>query len=245
MPNIHSEWDLNAEARHKQIISDVDVSYHKLLIPTIMRLLGSLNDKRVIDVGCGSGYLTAKIANHASFALGIDPSKGMIEVANREYAHLPRLKFVNESIEEFAMNQKTNKFDAAISNMSLITIQNLDTALKGVSSVLLPEGIFVINITHPCFYNQYRQYQNTENFQYISSHSQRGNFIISNDKKGLPSPTTHFHRPLQEYFKSLREASFLIDQLVEPFPDPNIMKLYPMPWKVPRFLSFRCIKIRK
>lgn len=238
-----SEWDVNAEPRHKQIISNVDVSYHKILIPTIMQLLGNVKDKRVIDVGCGSGYLSAKIAYQASTVLGLDPSKGMIEVAKREYEHLPRLRFVCESIESFSKNQPRIKFDAAISNMSLITIQNLDEALRAVNMVLLLKGIFVINITHPCFYNKYRGYESSEDFHYIISHKQKGQFMISKDSKGLPLPTTHFHRPLQEYFRSLREASFVIDQLVEPFPKPSIMKLYPKSWKFPRFLSLRCIKV--
>lgn len=242
MTDVASEWDVNAEARHKQIISNVDVSYHKILIPTIMQLLGNISKKRVIDVGCGSGYLTAKIARQASFVLGLDPSKGMIEVANREYGHLPRLQFVNKSIESFSKNQTSIMFDAAISNMSLITIPNLEEALSAVSLVLLPKGIFVINITHPCFYNQYRKYQLAEDFQYIVSHAQKGQFIISKDSNGLPSPTTHYHRPLQEYFRSLREASFVVDQLIEPFPNQSIEKLYPTPWKIPHFLSIRCIK---
>ena len=243
MAEIASEWDANAEARHKQIISNVDISYHKILVPTILRLLGNVKGKRVIDVGCGSGYLTAKLAYHASAVVGLDPSRGMIEVAKREYGNISKLKFVNESIERFSKNQDSGMFDAATSNMSLITIPNLDEALRAVNSVLLPKGIFVINITHPCFYNKHRRYESAENFHYIVSHKQQGRFMISQDSNGLPSPTTHFHRPLQEYIKSLRDASFSIDQLVEPFPNPSIMKLYPKPWKVPRFLSLKCIKV--
>lgn len=242
MADTASEWDINAEARHKQIISNVDVSYHKILIPTILRLVGNISNKRVIDVGCGTGYLAAKIAPQASFVLGLDPAKGMIEVANREYGQIPRLKFVNESIEGFSRNRTNIIFDVAISNMSLITIPNLDEALKAISLVLIPRGILVINITHPCFYNQYRKYQSQEDFQYIVPHTQKGQFIISEDAKGLPSPTTHYHRPLQEYFRSLREASFTVDQLIEPFPDQSIQKLYTTPWKMPHFLSIRCFK---
>jgi 2-polyprenyl-3-methyl-5-hydroxy-6-metoxy-1,4-benzoquinol methylase len=128
-----SEWDENAEARHKQIISEIDVSYHKILIPTIMRLIGDVTDKRIIDVGCGSGYLTAKLARYASYVLGVDPSKKMIEIANREYNRIPHLEFVNESIEDFSNTRSGNEFDVAVSNMSLITIPDLDEALRAIS----------------------------------------------------------------------------------------------------------------
>jgi SAM-dependent methyltransferase len=242
LDDIASEWNKNAEARHKQISSEIDISYHKILIPTMMRLIGDIANKRVIDVGCGSGYLTAKLANRGSYVLGVDPSKEMIRIAKREYGNFPQLKFVNKSIEDFSSHYSDIGFDVAVSNMSLITIPDLDEALRAISSVLLPEGIFAFNITHPCFYNQYRKYQLPGTFQYHIPHAQKGSFIISNDPRGLPALTTHFHRPLQEYFRSLRVASFAIDELIEPFPAPEVEKLYPKPWKVPRFLSVRCIK---
>jgi 2-polyprenyl-3-methyl-5-hydroxy-6-metoxy-1,4-benzoquinol methylase len=240
--DIVSEWNRNAEARHEQISSEVDISYHKILIPTIMMLIGDIAGKRVIDVGCGSGYLTAKLASKGSYVLGVDPSEEMIRIARREYGSLPRLEFVNKSIEEFSSQYSDICFDVAVSNMSLITIPDLDEALMAISSVLPPRGIFAFNITHPCFYNQHRKYQPAETFQYHISHAQKGSFIISNDHEGLPSPTTHFHRPLQEYFRSLKAASFTIDELIEPFPTREVEKLYPKPWKVPRFLSLKCVK---
>ena len=242
--DIISEWDENAEARHRQIISEIDVSYHKILIPTIMELAGNLHNKSVIDVGCGSGYLTAKLAVKASHTVGVDQSKKMIEIANREYGRIPSLEFHNLSIENFSHQDSDKQFEVAISNMSLITIPNLDEAVDAISSLLVPEGIFVFNITHPCFYNQYRSYESHESFLYNVPHAQKGDFLISLDKRGLKSTTTHFHRPLQKYFQSLRNASFIIDRLVEPFPQPDLERLYPEHWKVPHFLSMRCVKLK-
>ena len=242
MDDIVLEWDKNAEARHKQIISKIDISYHKILIPTIMRLVGNIRNKRVIDVGCGSGYLTAKLATKGSHVVGVDPSREMIRIAKREYCHIPRLEFLNLSIEDFSNCYSDSRFDVAVSNMSLITIPNLDKTLRAVSSLLLPKSIFAFNITHPCFYNQYRKYESTDAFQYHIPHAQKGSFIISTDHEGLPSSTTHFHRPLQEYFRSLKNACLMVDELVEPFPTREVEKLYPKPWKEPHFLSIRCIK---
>ena len=236
------EWDKNAETRHKQIVSKVDVSYHRILIPTIMRLVGDIRGKRVIDVGCGSGYLTARLATKGSQVVGVDPSKEMIKIAKREYGHIPRLEFHNLSIEDFSRQYPSARFDVAVSNMSLVTIPELDKALGAISCLLPRKGVFVFNITHPCFYNQYRKYESIGAFQYHISHAQKGSFFISADRGGLPSPTTHFHRPLQEYFRSLRDASFIVDELVEPFPSSDVQKLYPKPWGMPHFLSIRCIK---
>jgi len=245
MPSIEDiidEWDKNAETRYKQIISKVDISYHKILIPTIINLIGKIQNKRFIDVGCGSGFLTTKLASRALHVVGVDPSKEMIRIAKREYGQIPNLEFYNLSIEDFSHYHSDKQFEVAVSNMSLITIPNLDKAIQAISSLLLPKGIFVFNITHPCFWNQYRKYESPDLFEYHVSHAQKGTFIISLDINGLISPTTHFHRPLQEYFRSLRNASFIVEKLIEPFPTPEIEKLYPKPWNVPRFMSLKCIK---
>jgi 2-polyprenyl-3-methyl-5-hydroxy-6-metoxy-1,4-benzoquinol methylase len=242
LDDIISEWNTNAAARHAQIVSGVDISYREILIPTIIGLIGDVSDKRIIDVGCGSGYLTAKLASCGANVAGVDPSSNMIRIAKNEYRNIPHLKFINETIEAFSSQHPNTDFDIAVSNMSLITIANMDTALMAINRLLIPNGVFVFNITHPCFYNQHRRYEPTTSFQYLLPHAQKGNFIISNDTKALPARTTHFHRPLQEYLRSLRAASFVVDKLVEPFPTPKTEKLYPKPWKTPRFLSMRCIK---
>jgi len=167
----------------------------------------------------------------------------MIRIANREYGKKDRIEFYSESIQRFASNTDM-EFDLAVSNMSLITIEDLYGTLYSVSNLLKIQGKFAFNITHPYFWNQYRQYEPNEIFEYYKEHAQRGNFIISNDLHGLPSSTTHFHRPLENYFQSLENNSLIVENIVEPFPNRDEMKLYPNPWKFPRFLSMKCTKIK-
>lgn len=235
-----SEWNKNAEARHKQILSGKDISYHKVLIPTIYRLVGNIKHKNIIDVGCGSGILTAKLALNGAMVIGVDPSEEMIKIAKREFNYIKNIKFCNITIENYALEFPDRQFDIAISNMSLITIPNYQEAIFSISKILKKKGLFIINITHPCFWNQYRKYESLESFEYKIPHEQKGEFTISLNKKGLPSPTTHFHRPLEHYFQSLKEANFIIEDLIEPYPSPEDIDRFKLDWKVPHFLSMRC-----
>lgn len=238
--DVVAEWDKNAEARHNQIISKIDISYHKVLIPTLLRLLGEIRGLRIIDVGCGSGVLVSELVKRGAFVVGVDPSKKMISIANREYNNND-VEFYSQSIQSFSAKANI-KFNIAVSNMSLITIEDLDGALQSINNLLKPQGKFVFNITHPYFWNQYRQYEPNETFEYKKEHVQQGKFIISNDVHGLPSSTTHFHRPLEKYFQSLANASFITENVEEPFPSQHNMKLYKIPWKFPRFMSMKCRK---
>lgn len=242
--DVVAEWDKNAEARHKQIVSKIDISYHKVLIPTLLKLVGKVKGMRIIDVGCGSGVFAAELAKRGANVVGVDPSKEMIHIANREYGSKDGIEFYSESIQRFA-NHTDMEFDLAVSNMSLITIEDLYGALHSISNLLKTQGKFAFNISHPYFWNQYRQYEPNEFFEYNKEHAQRGNFIISNDLRGLPSPTTHFHRPLEKYFQSLENASFIMENILEPIPNRDEMKLYPYPWKFPRFLSMKCTKVNE
>lgn len=241
--DVVAEWNKNAEARHNQIISEIDVSYHKVLIPTLLRLFGKIQDLKIIDVGCGSGVFAAELAKRGALVVGVDPAKEMIRIANREYGSNNRIEFYTQSIQSFSADSKM-EFDIAVSNMSLITIENLDDACHAVSTLLKPHGKFMFNITHPCFWNQYRQYEPPEIFEYDKEHPQKGKFIISNDLHALPTATTHFHRPVKKYFQSLNNASFIIEKILEPMPNRDDMKLYPNPWKFPRFLSMKSTKLK-
>ena len=60
-------------------------------------------DKNVLEIGCGNGYLLASL--NPSFGLGIDISKGMIDEAKKKYKNL---NFIEADVE----NKKTiNKLD--------------------------------------------------------------------------------------------------------------------------------------
>lgn len=58
-------------------------------------------DDVVIDLGCGSGELTARLAEivNGGRVIGVEPDGSMLEAAHRHAA--PNLEFVQASAEEF------------------------------------------------------------------------------------------------------------------------------------------------
>lgn len=234
------EWDTNAITRRDQIKSGIDISYSKVLIPAIFDILGSYRGKRCIDIGCGSGTLTAMLAEKASFVVGVDLSRKMIEIARQDVGHFPNIEFVHSSIESFSKVYKGPKFDVGIAHMSLITAPYLEEVIKAISALLKPKGILVCSMTHPCFWNQYRNLEKEKDFNYWKRHAQKAEFIISLAEDALPEPTTHYHRPLEYYVEQLLRNRLVIERLVEPYPLPEVHRLYPHKWRIPRFLIVRC-----
>lgn len=54
-------------------------------LPTVLNLAGRINDKIVLDLGCGGGFFTTKLANlGAKKVIGIDNSKEQIKIARKK-----------------------------------------------------------------------------------------------------------------------------------------------------------------
>ncbi len=98
--------------------------------------------ERVLDLGCGDGTLTARIADllPEGEALGIDASKGMIDAARpRERENL---RFVLMDIDRMDFK---DEFDVVFSNATLHWIKDHDTLLTNVHRSLRNGGVVRFN----------------------------------------------------------------------------------------------------
>ena len=79
----------------------------------LVNLLAPQSGERILDLGCGTGYLTNVIAGSGATVIGIDNSFDMVAKAKAAY---PQLEFKVQSGEEFHFDQH---FDAIFSNAAL------------------------------------------------------------------------------------------------------------------------------
>ena len=93
--------------------------------------------ERVLDLGCGTGTLSAEIARAGARVTGVDSSTEMIAAAREKY---PELAF--EVADGQALNY-ASEFDAVFSNAALHWMPDAAGVLRGVESALGPGGRFV------------------------------------------------------------------------------------------------------
>ena len=93
--------------------------------------------ERILDIGCGTGTLTAQIARQGAHVTGIDRSQDMIESAQEKYADL---RFELADGQDLAYGAE---FDAVFSNAALHWMPRARDVLRGVERALLPGGRFV------------------------------------------------------------------------------------------------------
>ena len=104
----------------------------------MLPLLAPSPGERILDLGCGPGQLTAKIAEAGAQVVGIDASPEMIGQARQNY---PQLTFKLADATRFAFEGEP--FDAVFSNAVLHWVLDAEAAVRNIAAALKPGGRFV------------------------------------------------------------------------------------------------------
>lgn len=129
------EWDAGA--------------YHDLAAPhqawgaVILDRLPLQGDERVLDLGCGTGRVTAQLLERlgpSGAVVGIDGSARMVEEAARRLGDDPRATFAQQDLLALSVSPPA---DAAVSSATFHWIQDHDTLFARVRGALRTGGRFV------------------------------------------------------------------------------------------------------
>jgi len=103
----------------------------------LLDLLAAQPGERILDVGCGTGHLTAQIAEARAIVTGIDRSPEMVRQAQEKY---PNLRFQVMDAREIVLPES---FDAVFSNATLHWIAEPERVIAGIARALRIGGRFV------------------------------------------------------------------------------------------------------
>jgi len=105
---------------------------------SVVELLAPQPGERILDLGCGTGQLTAQIAETGAEVVGLDNSPAMIEEARRLYS---QLKFQEADAHDFDVAKPC---DAVFSNAVLHWITEPDRVVGCIGRALKPQGRVVV-----------------------------------------------------------------------------------------------------
>jgi SAM-dependent methyltransferase len=102
----------------------------------VFLLLNPRSGERILDVGCGTGQLTARISASGARVVGIDSSGEMIRQARANY---PEGDFRVADVTNFSLGER---FDAVFSNAALHWVTEPEAAVEHIAAHLKPGGRF-------------------------------------------------------------------------------------------------------
>jgi trans-aconitate methyltransferase len=103
----------------------------------VLDLLDPRPGERVLDLGCGSGELTAQIAARGAHVVGVDSSAEMLGRARERF---PELDVRQADAQQLPVDEP---YDAVFSNAALHWMTRPDEVLAGVRAALRDGGRFV------------------------------------------------------------------------------------------------------
>lgn len=222
LSRITREWDAIAELREQQVSSGRDHSANFVLAPAILEALPK--SESVVDIGCGTGWLTSRAAPRARTVVGVDPSPESIGIAKLLHSGAS-ISYRAESVEQYSRRRSRPTFEAAISNMAASSAPDLQQFFSASRRLLRKDSIFLATFPHPCFWPLYWGYASHPKFRYEKSFAVEGQFKIR--KQSTQLVTTHFHHPLEQYFSALASAGFALE---------SVQELSGRGFKLPRFM---------
>jgi len=120
-------WNPQAYAANARFVSELG--------QPLVELLAAQSGERILDLGCGDGALTEKLAALGCLVTGVDASPEQIAAA--------RARGLDARIVDGQHLPFQNEFDAVFSNAALHWMKNADAVIAGVASALRPRGRFV------------------------------------------------------------------------------------------------------
>lgn len=214
--------------------------------PAMEKLLPNLEGKTVLDLGCGYGHNCLEfIKKGAKKVVGIDISKKMLDIANKESSH-ENITYLNMSMTD--INSLNEKFDVIYSSLAFHYIEDFMEFCKIMYSQLNKGGVLLFSQEHPistATIDGKGHYNRDENGKRVSYTMSNYNEIGKRHISWLVDDVIKYHRTLGNIITSVAKAGFTIDTVCEPLPEDWAIKKYPdivKEYIKPCFLIVKSIK---
>jgi 2-polyprenyl-3-methyl-5-hydroxy-6-metoxy-1,4-benzoquinol methylase len=219
---IQANWNLNADRWDAGYDENGDRNRRYQSDEPMLELLGDVTGQRVLDVGCGNGYLCRKLARQGASVTGVDLSDRFLQIAREHEAKEPLgITYHHASVAEMGCLPDAH-YHKAVSNYVLMDVRDLDGALQHVFRALQPGGCFVVVISHPCFSCGPGGWvipapdspRREDRFAFrVDGYFHRGPVL---SQWGELDPVIGYHRPLRDYWSAFTAAGFTVDGFEEP-----------------------------
>ncbi len=247
-------WEENADYWDERMGEHSNRFHREIVRPATERLLCLSAGDTVLDIACGNGNFSRRMAELGANVIAFDYSATLVERARARCSeHLDKISFhVADAtvLEEIMALGEIGSIDKAVANMAFMDIADLEPMLTAVHALLRGDGVFVYSLSHPCFQTRCRRVvsetvdigdrletkHSIQVFEYATPSTFEGLALA-----GQPVAHFYYHRPLSQLLNQCFAAGFVVDGLEEPVFADEVGK---SPWgEIPPALIVRLRKV--
>lgn len=200
--HIIQSWHDNAAAWTLAVREDKIASRKLVTNKAVVEAVLQGGAAKVLDAGCGEGWLCRTLSSKGIAMTGIDVSTELIAAATAQ----GHARYLTIGYEQFCENPKQcgHDFDAIVFNFSLLE-EAIVPVLSAARSILTPEGRIVIQTVHPftaCGDAAYENGWRVENFSAFGTL--------------FPTPMPWYFRTVTAWLEAIQAAGLTLKTLLEP-----------------------------
>ena len=138
LETVKQQWDDQAGEWNQWIGDEGDSNRRDSSDSYLWKYIGNVDDKVVLDAGCGNGYLTVKFAleTNAKQVIGVDLSSSLVQLAKEnldrrvtDIEQHRKVQVYQDSITELKTIED-NSVDLIVSNYVLMDTPDLESVVK-------------------------------------------------------------------------------------------------------------------
>lgn len=138
-------WNSNAGAWTNAVRQGEIASRRHATDQAIVTAILDHSPGRVLDIGCGEGWLARELVKHSIEVVGIDATTALIEAARQAGGADFRLL----DYAQIAAGALDLKVDMAVANFSLLGHESVEKLFGNMPALLNAEGLFIVQTLHP------------------------------------------------------------------------------------------------
>jgi SAM-dependent methyltransferase len=184
----------------------------------VLAAIGEVHGNRLLDGGCGEGYLSRILTTRGAVVTGLDKSSALIAAARDERDRLGlNITYHVGSLDNIPEEDET--FDVVVCNHVMNDIENPAAVLKEIGRVTKGGGRLILLMLHPCFYTAGAERQVSDSIP-IKAYFDMRQISVRLEVAGLGSPDlVHMTLySLERYISMIVDSGYVITQVAEPHP---------------------------
>lgn len=200
---IIQSWEFNAKKWIKTIENDEIESRRLVTNSAILKNILKRKPEKVLDIGCGEGWLVNTLAKHKIRTTGVDAVASLIENAKSK----GKGTFKIASYEKLTkgISFKNEPFDLISINFALFENNKTAKLLKKLPDYLTKNGKVIIQTLHPCFVDMdefYKSGWKENNWKGL--------------KRNFTQPHSWYFRTLKDWIKLFKKIGLKLEEIEEP-----------------------------